>query len=178
MISPDGLLNIISEFCHDRNFRFLTNFDIVYFEFVFAETSRLIGCPISSLIFLSTNVWEVVSFMVFLYDLDLWPQPWPWPWTFKVKFWNSCLSGLDGPIDWKQKKIWINRMMLTLDFNLTRDLDLGFSMVRLSIWFILEMSDPIDIEQKGYEYWTHKRTLTIWCWTHYMTLILFTCPRP
>ena len=29
-------------------------------------------------------------------DLDLWPHTWPWPWIFMVKFWNSCISELEG----------------------------------------------------------------------------------
>ena len=38
-----------------------------------------------------------------LYDLDLWPHPWPWPWIFKVKFENSCVSRMGGPIDMEWK---------------------------------------------------------------------------
>ena len=29
-------------------------------------------------------------------DLDLWPHTWPWPWIFMVKFWNRCISELEG----------------------------------------------------------------------------------
>ena len=29
-------------------------------------------------------------------DFKLRPQPWPWPWIFKVKYWNSCNSGMGG----------------------------------------------------------------------------------
>ena len=32
-----------------------------------------------------------------------WPWPWPWPWIFKVKFWNSHISGIWGPIYIEQK---------------------------------------------------------------------------
>ena len=38
-----------------------------------------------------------------LCDLDLWSHPWPWPWILKVKFWNSCISGIGGPIDMERK---------------------------------------------------------------------------
>ena len=30
---------------------------------------------------------------------------WPWPWIFKVKFWNSRISGIGGPIDIEQKGV-------------------------------------------------------------------------
>ena len=29
----------------------------------------------------------------------VWPWLWPLPWIFKVKFWNSPISGIVGPID-------------------------------------------------------------------------------
>ena len=29
-------------------------------------------------------------------DLNLWPHTWPWPWILMVKFWNSCISELEG----------------------------------------------------------------------------------
>ena len=35
----------------------------------------------------------------------IWPWPWPWPWIFKVKFWNSGISGIGGPIDIEQKGV-------------------------------------------------------------------------
>ena len=28
---------------------------------------------------------------------------WPGPWIFQIKFWNSCISGIGGPIDIEQK---------------------------------------------------------------------------
>ena len=36
-----------------------------------------------------------------LCDFELWPHPWPW--IFRVNFWNSCISGMGGPInmEWK-----------------------------------------------------------------------------
>ena len=30
-------------------------------------------------------------------------HPWPCPWIFKVKFWNSCISGIGCPIGMEQK---------------------------------------------------------------------------
>ena len=30
---------------------------------------------------------------------------WPWPWIFKIKFLNSRISGIGGPIDIKQKGV-------------------------------------------------------------------------
>ena len=40
-----------------------------------------------------------------LYDLALWPHPWPspWSWNFKVRVWNSFISGMWGPIDMERK---------------------------------------------------------------------------
>ena len=40
-----------------------------------------------------------------LYDLALWPHPWPWPWSFKVRVWNSFISGMGQPID-NDRKGW------------------------------------------------------------------------
>ena len=34
-----------------------------------------------------------------LYDLALWPHPWPCPCSFKVRVWNSFISGMGQPID-------------------------------------------------------------------------------
>ena len=33
-----------------------------------------------------------------LYGRALWPYPWSWPWSFKVKVWNSLISGMGGLI--------------------------------------------------------------------------------
>ena len=40
-----------------------------------------------------------------LYDLALRPHPgpWHWGWNFKVKVWNSCISGIGWPIDMERK---------------------------------------------------------------------------
>ena len=37
-------------------------------------------------------VWRRIHQMTLTFD----PHSWPWPWIFKVKFWNSCISGIDG----------------------------------------------------------------------------------
>ena len=46
-------------------------------------------------------------------NLELWPQPWfdIEFLDFEVKFWNSCISGMGGPID---MKIWIDKMVVAL----------------------------------------------------------------
>ena len=31
------------------------------------------------------------------------PRPWPWSWHFKVKVWNSFISGMGRPIDMERK---------------------------------------------------------------------------
>ena len=38
-----------------------------------------------------------------LYDLALWPHPRPWPWSFKVRVWNSLISGMVLLIDMEWK---------------------------------------------------------------------------
>ena len=60
-----------------------------------------------------------------LCDLDLWPHPWPE--IFKVKFSNSCISGIVDLIDVKRNEMksiryWVDFM--TLPFDHTHDLDL------------------------------------------------------
>ena len=42
-----------------------------------------------------------------LYDLALWPHPWPWfwSWNFKVRVWNSFISGM---ANWHgTKRMWV-----------------------------------------------------------------------
>ena len=63
-------------------------------------------------------------------DFELWPHPWPWPWIFKVKFWKSRNSGMGCPIDMERKgcewtECWTH--VVTLNFDLTHDLELEFS---------------------------------------------------
>ena len=40
-----------------------------------------------------------------LYDLALWPHPWPWPWSFKVRVWNSFISGMGGRLTMNEKDV-------------------------------------------------------------------------
>ena len=51
-----------------------------------------------------------------LYDFALWSSPWPWPWSFKVRVWNSLISGMGLPIEMEQKDVShpIMTMILTL----------------------------------------------------------------
>ena len=57
-------------------------------------------------------------------------HPWPWPWIFKVKFLKCCISGMGGQIDMERKgfastECWTH--VVTFNFHLFHDLDLGFS---------------------------------------------------
>ena len=68
-----------------------------------------------------------------LCDLELWP----WPWIFKVKVWKCCISGMGGPINMEPKgcestECWTH--VVTLNFDLTHDLDLEFSMSNFIKW--------------------------------------------
>ena len=38
-------------------------------------------------------------------SLTLAMSPWPLPWISKVKFWNSHISGIGGPVDIEQSRI-------------------------------------------------------------------------
>ena len=55
-----------------------------------------------------------------LCDLDFQPLPWHWPWIFSVKFWNSHITGLQGPIDKHFKNFpliymqWISKELNTV----------------------------------------------------------------
>ena len=100
-----------------------------------------------------------------VHRLDTGYTIWPWLLTslmshdldlgfFKVKFRNSCISGIVGLIDVKWKgseliRIWAECM--TLPFDHTHDLDLEVS--RSSVWISLisGMGRPIDLERKGCE---------------------------
>ena len=69
-----------------------------------------------------TKVIWIVTMSDPLYHLDLWPHPWHWPWIFKVKFWDSCVSGMGGPIDMEKKGYesigcWTRYMTLTFDLH-------------------------------------------------------------
>ena len=57
-------------------------------------------------------------------------QVWHWPWIFKVKFWKCCISGMGGPVDMERKgceSIGCYTYIVTSNFDLSHDLDLGFS---------------------------------------------------
>ena len=65
-----------------------------------------------------------------LCDFQRSPHPWLWPWIFKVKFLKSCISGMGWPIymGWKgceSIECWTH--VVTFNYPLTHDLDLGFS---------------------------------------------------
>ena len=58
-------------------------------------------------------------------DFVLLLHPWHWPWIFKVKFWNSCISGTGGPITmerWGYESIRCYTYYVTL----SNVFDLGF----------------------------------------------------
>ena len=71
-----------------------------------------------------------------LCKLDLWPHPWPWPWIFfKVKFQNSCISGIVIWLMWKKRKSISIRYWdyMVLPFDHTHDLDLVVSRSKFEI---------------------------------------------
>ena len=94
--------------------------------------------------------------------LKLSPHSWSWPWIFKVKFWISCSSGMEGPFDilieWKGcDLIWWWTHFVTL----SHDLDLGYFYGQILKKHIPGMGWPIDMEQKGCD--------SIGRWTHFVT---------
>ena len=124
-----------------------------------------------------------------LYDLALWPHPWPWPWSwnFKVKVWNSFISGMGRPIDMERKYVSHPFMTMILtsvtmvgwadvpdsdwgDFRRRRAVDLcrelvctwwnGRDTMDVIIFFI---SRPINLEisWKNYFFWTNHRYFMI-----------------
>ena len=44
--------------------------------------------------------WSDCNVMTSPFDQSLWP----WPWRFKVKVWNSLISGMGGPTDMERKR--------------------------------------------------------------------------
>ena len=87
-------------------------------------------------------------------DFELWPHPWTWPLIFKVKFWKCCISRMGGPIDMERKgceSIGCWTHIVTLNCDLTHDLDLRFFKVKFWKSHNSEMGCPIDWEQKGCE---------------------------
>ena len=84
---------------------------------------------------------------------------------FKVKHYFGHISGMIGPIDVKRKGsasvgYWIQ--YVTLTFDLTHDLGLGYFKVKFRNSFISGIVGLIDVK------W--KRGQLIWYWADYMTL--------
>ena len=61
-----------------------------------------------------------------LNDLVLWPHSELWPWIFKVKVWNSFISGMGWPID-------IDRKRCESPFH-EHDIDICVAMVGWTVW--------------------------------------------
>ena len=65
-----------------------------------------IALSLELLLWLMWNEKEVINMILGrLYDLALWPHPWPWPWSYKVRVWNSFISGMGRPVD-NERKGW------------------------------------------------------------------------
>ena len=89
-------------------------------------------------------VWYVTLTFDLTRDLDLG--------CFKVKFWNSCISGIVGLIDvkWKGSELagyWAN--CVTLPFDHTHDLDLGVSRSESEIALSQEWDGRLTWNEKG-----------------------------
>ena len=74
-----------------------------------------------------------------LWDFQLWPQPWPWPWIFMVKFWKSRILEMGWPIDTERTgceliECWTH--VVTFNFDLIHDLDLGFQSKILKLLYL------------------------------------------
>ena len=91
-----------------------------------------------------------------LCDLNLWSHPWLWPWIFKVKFWNSHISGMGGLIDMEQNGCeligcWTPYVTLISHWSLI----FKFKFLNSCI---SRIGGLFDLKGKGYE-------LTAWCST-------------
>ena len=71
-----------------------------------------------------------------LYDLALWPQPWLWPWSFKVRVWNSFISGMGQPIDMEWKGCVSHPLMTMI-----------LTSVTMVGWANVRDSDPDDFRR-------------------------------
>ena len=92
------------------------------------------------------GIW-VYRMLYLLCDLKLWL----WPWILKVKYLKSFIIGIRGWIDIKGcESIGCWTQVVTLNFDLTHDLDLGFSRSIFNS-HILGMGRPIDLEWKKCE---------------------------
>ena len=98
-----------------------------------------------------------------LCDLELWS----WPWIFKIKFWNSRIPRMAGPIDmeWKRCELigsWTH--YATYSFNFTHDLGLEFSTSDFQIAISQEWESQLT--------WNERDVSPVRSWTHYATLDL------
>ena len=94
-------------------------------------------------------------------DFQCSPHPWPWPWIFKVNYWKNHISWMGWPIDKERKgcesiECWTH--IVTLNFDLTHDLDLGFARP------ICEIAVSQDWEARLT--WNERDVNWIWCWMH------------
>ena len=74
-------------------------------------------------------------------------QLWPWPWIFKVKFWKKSVIGMGGRIDSEKmgfESIGCWTHVVTLNFDLTDDLDLRFSRWNIEIAVSQEWEAGVD----------------------------------
>ena len=70
-------------------------------------------------------------------DFALWPHPWSWLSSFKVKVWNSLISGIGSPVDmeWKGYKSFV------------RDHDIDFCVTMVGCVDVPD-SDPGDFRRR------------------------------
>ena len=95
-----------------------------------------------------TGIW-VDRLLYIICDIELWLRPW----ILKVKFWKSSIIGIRGWIEMEPKgceSIGCWTQVMTLNFDLTHDLDLGFSRSNFNS-HILWVGRPIDLEWKRCE---------------------------
>ena len=96
---------------------------------------------------------------------QFWPWPWPWPWIFVVKFLNSCISGMAGPIDvkWKGSEsigCWANNVTLTFDH--THGFDHGFSRLNFEITLSVEWEGWLTLSKRNLSRSIMTMTMTFW----------------
>ena len=95
-----------------------------------------------------TGIW-VDRLLYVICDTELWLRPW----ILKVKFWKSSIIGIRWWIEMEPKgceSIGCRTQVMTLNFDLTNDLDLGFSRSN-SNSHILWVGRSIDLEWKRCE---------------------------
>ena len=81
-------------------FDFTHDIDLGCFKVKFRNSSisRIVG-----LIDVKWKGSELIWYWANCMTLPLWPHSWPWPWSFKVRVWNSFISGMGQPIDNERK---------------------------------------------------------------------------